>query len=60
MILDREMTNKFVDHKKLCNFVVDNVFVWNHLSNEIMFKLLIFKIQNIEIISDEETTKIKL
>jgi hypothetical protein len=25
---------KFVDLKKLCNFVVDNFFIWNHFIKE--------------------------
>jgi hypothetical protein len=32
MILDEETTKmKVVDHKKLCNFVVDNFFIYIHL-----------------------------
>jgi hypothetical protein len=34
---DGEMTKKeVVDLKKSCNFVVDNFFIWNHLSHEFL------------------------
>jgi hypothetical protein len=43
--LDGQTTKtKVVYLKKLCNFVVYNLFILNHLSNEIMFKFLIFEI----------------
>jgi hypothetical protein len=54
------MTNtKVVDLKKLCRIVVDNFFIWNHLSNKITFEFLTFKIRIFETTSDGETTKIK-
>jgi hypothetical protein len=35
MTLDEEMTKtKVVDLEKLCNFIVDNIFIKNHLCME--------------------------
>jgi hypothetical protein len=35
MISDGEtIKTKCVDPKKLCNFVVDNILIWNHLGKE--------------------------
>jgi hypothetical protein len=34
MSSDGEMTKKAVDLEGLCNFVVDNLFIWNHLCKE--------------------------
>ena len=43
-----EIKTKVIDIKKLCNFVVNNVFIWKHLSKKnyvwfLKFKILIFQ-----------------
>jgi len=60
-ILDGEATKtKVIDLEKLCNFVVDNFFIWNHLCNENYVWFLKFKIWIFQTISDGETLKTKL
>ena len=57
---DGEATKtKVVDLKKLCNFVVDNFSIWNHLSNRNYIWFLKFKIWIFQITSDEENTQNK-
>jgi hypothetical protein len=51
---------KIVDLEELYNFVVNNHFIWNHLPRNIMFEFLIFEIQNFQMTSDGELTKIKV
>lgn len=47
--LDGETTKiEVVDVEKLCYFIVQNFFIWNHLSKEVMFELLVFEIQNFQ------------
>jgi hypothetical protein len=46
--------------KKLCNFIVDNFFIWNHLSNKIMFAFLTFKFWFFYMTYGGETTKAKV
>jgi hypothetical protein len=61
MILEGGVTKtKVVNLEKLCNFIVENFFIWNHLSNENYVWILIFEIQNFQMTSDGETTKTKL
>jgi hypothetical protein len=60
-IFDGEVTKtKVIDIEKLCNFVVDNFFIWNHLSNENYVWFLKFKIWIFQMTSDGETPKIKV
>jgi hypothetical protein len=44
----------------LCNFVVDNFFVWNHLSNKTYIWILTFEIWFFQTTLDGETTKTKV
>jgi hypothetical protein len=53
----RSDQNKVVDLKKLCDFVVDNIFIWNPLSNENYVWFLKFKICIFQTTSDGETPK---
>lgn len=56
MTSDGEMGKMIVvDLKKLKNFVVDNFFFWNHLSNKVTFELLTMKIQNFQTTLDQAT-----
>jgi hypothetical protein len=48
---------KVVDLEELFNFVLDNLFIWNNLSKEIMFEFLTFAIQIFQMTLDEEMTK---
>jgi len=44
----------------LCNFVVDNFFVWNHLSNETYIWMLTSEIRIFQTTLDGETAKTKV
>jgi hypothetical protein len=60
-ISDGEATEtRVVDLEKLCNFVVDNLFIWNHLYNKNYVWFLKFKIWIFQITSDGETPKAKV
>jgi hypothetical protein len=56
----RSNQNKSCRFQKLCNIVVDNVFVWNHLSNENYIWILTFEFWIFQMTSDGETTKTKV
>jgi hypothetical protein len=62
MISDGETTKtKVVDLKKLCNFVVDNFFIWNYLSKENYSRISsLLKFNFFQTTSDEEMTKTKI
>jgi hypothetical protein len=61
MISDGEVTNiKVADLKKLCNFVVDNFFIWSHLSNENYILLFTLKFDFFQMTSEGEMTKTKV
>ena len=55
---------KVVEIEKLWNFVVHNFFIWNHLSSQNMVCIYQiwnkFKIQILQITSDEKTLNIKI
>jgi hypothetical protein len=59
--LDGETTKmKVVVLEKLCSFVVNNFFIWNHLSIKIMFEVSTFEIQIFQMTSIEKWLKWKL
>jgi len=55
---------KVVELQKLWNFVVHNFFIWNHLRSQNMVCIYQiwnkFKIQILQITSDEKTLNIKI
>jgi len=51
---------KVINLEKLCNFVVDNFFIWNHLSFKNYVWILTFEIQNFQTTSDGQMTKTKV
>jgi hypothetical protein len=56
----RSNQTKVIDLEMLCNFIVNNFFIWNHLSNENYVCFLKFKIQNFQTTSDGEMLKTKV
>jgi len=61
MASDEETTKtKVVDFEELYNFIVDNFFIWNHLSKKNYVWISHIEIQNFQTTSDGETTKPKV
>ena len=58
--MQKRPKTKAVNLEKLYNFIVDNFFIWNHLSNENYVWFLTFGIRIFQTISDGETLKTKL
>ena len=52
--------NESCRSQKLCNFLVDNFFIWNHFVKEIMFEFLKFEIWIFKMSSNGEMAKTKV